>query len=80
MMPLNFAMTFSIWKIISFYFYKKSQWVKATNSEMKELFKYSIKSGKDIAKKDKNKIMEIWTKYKDSFSKKIIKYEWDKTK
>lgn len=75
MMPLNFALTFSIWKIISFYFYKKSQWVKATNSEMKELFKYSIKSGKNIAKKDKNKIMEIWRKYKDSFSKKTTKYD-----
>lgn len=76
MMPLNFALTYSIWKIISFYFYKKSQWVKATNKEMKDLFKYSIKSWKQIAKNDKNKIIEIWKKYKESIiemTKKIKK-------
>lgn len=75
MMPLNFWLTYAMWKILSMYFYQKSQWVKATNWEIKELFKYSIKSGKDIAKKDKNKIVEIWKKYKDSFLKMINKYK-----
>lgn len=74
MMPLNFGLTYAMWKILSMYFYQKSQWAKATNSEIKELFKYSIKSWQDIAKKDTNKIMEIWKKYKDTFLKTIEKH------
>ncbi|MDD3144963.1 MAG: adenylate/guanylate cyclase domain-containing protein [Candidatus Gracilibacteria bacterium] len=74
MMPLNFGLTYSMGKILSMYFYQKSQGAKATNSEIKELFKYSIKSGKDIAKKDKNQIKEIGKKYKDSLLKTIEKH------
>jgi len=74
MIPLNFGLTYAMWKILSMYFYQKSQWVKATNYEIKELFKYSINSWKNIAKKDKNQIKEIWKKYKDSFLKKIDRY------
>lgn len=74
MMPLNFGLTYTMWKILSMYFYQKSQWVKATNYEIKKLFKYSIKSWKYIAKKEKNHINEIWKKYKDSFLKTIDKY------
>lgn len=74
MMPLNFGLTYAMWKILSMYFYQKSQWAKATNSEIKELFKYSIKSWKDIAKKDTNKIKEVWKKYKDSLIKTIEKH------
>lgn len=73
MMPLNFGITYAIWKILSMYFYQKSQWVKATNEEIKELFKYSIKSGKTIAKTEKNKIIDIWKKYKLQFLKLINK-------
>ncbi|MDD2907501.1 MAG: adenylate/guanylate cyclase domain-containing protein [Candidatus Gracilibacteria bacterium] len=80
MMPLNFGLTYAMGKILSLYFYQKSQGVKATNSEIKELFKYSIKSGKSIAKKDKNKIIEIGKKYKDSFLKKLEKHYPNKTK
>ncbi len=75
MMPLNFWLTYAMWKILSMYFYQKSQWVKATNWEIKELFKYSIKSGKEIAKKDKNKILEVWKKYKDSLIKMSDKFK-----
>ena len=71
MMPLNFALTYSIWKILSFYLYKKSQWLKSSNSELKTLFKYSMVSWKSIAKKDKDKILNIGKKYKDWIVKKI---------
>lgn len=71
MVPINFWLTYWIWKTISFYFYKKTQWVKATNQELKELFKYSVNSGRQIAKKDKNKIIETGKKYKDSIIKKV---------
>lgn len=67
MIPVNFALTYAIWKILSYYFYIKSQWVKATNKELQTLFNYSIKSWKQIAKKDKNKIIETWKKYKKKF-------------
>jgi len=76
MIPLNFALTFSIWKILSYYFYKKSQWVKATNNELKELFKYSIKSGKGIAKKEKNEIIKTWKQYKSIITWKVSDIKW----
>lgn len=72
MVPLNFALTYSIWKVLSYYLYKKSQWIKSTNSELNTLFKYSITSWKSIAKKDKEKILTVWKKYKNDFLK-IIK-------
>jgi len=71
MIPLNFGLTYSIWKVLSYYLYKKSQWVKSTNKELNNLFKYSINSWKKIAKNDKDKILKMWKKYKDIFSEKI---------
>ncbi len=73
MMPLNFGITYAMWKILSMYFYQKSQWVRATNEEIKELFKYSIRSGKNLAKTERNKIIDIWKKYKSDFLKLIGK-------
>ncbi len=80
MIPLNFWLTYSIWKVLSYYFYKKSQWVKATNKELKTLFSYSVKSWKEIAKRDKNKIINIWKKYKKTFIETIKKYSSQKNK
>jgi hypothetical protein len=71
MIPLNFALTYSIWKVLSYYLYKKSRWVKSTNKELNDLFKYSISSWKKIAKNDKDKILNMWKKYKDVFLEKI---------
>ena len=67
MITFNFALTYAIWKILSYYLYKKSKWIKSTNRELNDLFKYSITSWKNIAKKDKDRIIIIWKKYKDSF-------------
>ena len=69
--PLNFALTYSIWKVLSFYLYKKSKWVKSTNSELNMLFKYSITSWKTIAKNEKKNIISIWKKYKNDLLKVI---------
>ncbi len=67
MITLNFALTYAIWKILSYYLYKKSKWIKSTNKELNNLFKYSITSWKGIAKKDKEKILIVWKKYKNIF-------------
>ena len=67
MVTLNFALTYAIWKILSYYLYKKSKWIKSTNKELNNLFKYSIASWKNIAKKDKEKVIIMWKKYKSSF-------------
>ncbi|QFR39141.1 DUF697 domain-containing protein [Candidatus Gracilibacteria bacterium 28_42_T64] len=80
MIPLNFGLTYSIGKVLSYYFYKKSQGVKATNKELKTLFSYSVKSGKEIAKRDKNKIINIGKKYKKTFIETIKKYSSQKNK
>ncbi len=73
MISLNFALTYAIWKILSYYLYKKSRWIKSTNKELNNLFKYSITNWKNIAKKDKNKIIIIWKEYRDTFLKFINK-------
>jgi uncharacterized protein (DUF697 family) len=67
MITINFALTYAMWKILSYYLYKKSRWIKSTNKELNDLFKYSLTSWKNIAKKDKDKIIVIWKKYKDNF-------------
>jgi gas vesicle protein len=76
MIPLNFALTYAMGKILSYYFYKKTQWLKATNSELKELFKYSVKSGKNIAKKEKDEIIKTWHQYKNIITEKITDISW----
>jgi uncharacterized protein (DUF697 family) len=67
MITVNFALTYAMWKILSYYLYKKSRWIKSTNKELNDLFKYSLTSWKNIAKKDKDKIIVMWKKYKDHF-------------
>ena len=67
--PLNFWLTYAIWKILSYYLYKKSKWIKSTNKELNDLFKYSLSSWKNIAKKDKDRVIDFWKKHKDEILK-----------
>lgn len=65
--PLNFWITYWIWKVMNYYFYSKSNNLKINNAEIKELFlswkDYWIK----YAKKNKKEIFEIWKKFKKDF-------------
>ena len=71
--PLNFWFTYWLGNILNLYFYKKSKWVKASNQELKDLFKDSYKEWKKIAKTKKDIIIENWNKYKKITQDKIRK-------
>lgn len=72
LIPLNFWLTYAIGKIMSYYFYQKTQWVKASNSELKKLFQYSTEYGKNIVKKDKKSVVANGKKYKDQLTNSFL--------
>lgn len=79
-MPMNFALTFWIWKVLNYYFYNKSIKNSPTNSDIREVFLSSKKQWINIWKKQKNKIISEWKKYKDELIEKMKDYKksyWD---
>lgn len=79
-MPMNFALTFWIWKVLNYYFYNKSVKNSPTNTDIRDVFLSSRKQWLNIWKKQKNKILSEWKKYKDEFVEKMKEYKksyWD---
>jgi len=75
MIPLNFSLTYAIWKMFSYYLYNKSKGIKVSNNELNNMFKYYLVSWKKIAKKDSNKIEKLWNSNKNRFLNIMEKYK-----
>ncbi len=74
-MPLNFALTYWIWKVLNYYFYNKSIQQLTSTSDIKDVFVSSQKQGIEIWRKKKKEILSEWKKYKDDFVKKMEEYK-----
>ncbi len=70
-LPINFALTYSIWTVLNKYFYYQSNHIELSNSEIKETFLDAKNKWIAIWKKEKNKIIEEWKRYKDEIMEKI---------
>lgn len=71
--PLNFSITFSLWKVFSNYFYYKSQKTNLTSYEIKDIFVWTKEKWLIIAKEQKDDILSTWREYKDMIIKQVIK-------
>ncbi len=72
--PVVFAFSYAIWKVMDKYFEYKSQWKVLSSSEIKSIFDSIFKDMKEKAKKLwKNKIVSYWDELKnDEEVKKVI--------
>ncbi len=69
--PANFALTYGLGKVFSNYFYYKVEKNKLTNEDIKEIFLWTKETWLSIAKKQKDKIIDTWNKYKDKIFTKM---------
>jgi uncharacterized protein (DUF697 family) len=73
--PMNFSITYALWKVFSNYFYYKQKKQKFTNEDIKVVFLWTKDKWMAIAKKNKQNILNTWKKYKDIIVKKIKKFD-----
>lgn len=65
--PLNFWITYWVWKVMNYYFYSTNNNLKINNKEIKELF-FSWKDfWEKYAKENKKEIIALWKKFKNEF-------------
>ena len=69
--PLNFWVSYAIWKIINRYFYSKIKNIEFTNNDIKELFISTKDIQSKYAKNHKKEIIEKWKLFKTDFEKMI---------
>jgi uncharacterized protein (DUF697 family) len=69
LVPLNFATSYWVWKVINRYFYNRTKDLNFTNEEIKELFLSSKDYGLNYAKNNKKEIINIWNSIKNDFLK-----------
>lgn len=79
--PINFSITYSLWKIFSKYYYYESFWVAFTNKDIIEIFKDKREVWKQLAKTQKFVIIKNGEKFKNHLLEKSIMEEiWKKIK
>lgn len=71
--PLNFSITYALWKVFSNYYYYKKQKEILTNKEIKNIFIWTKEKWLIIAKEQKDDIIKTWKKYKDNIIKQVVK-------
>lgn len=69
--PLNFWVSYAIWKIINRYFYSKIKNIEFTNNDIKELFISTKDIQSKYAKNHKKEIIEKWKLFKTDYEKMI---------
>lgn len=79
--PINFSITYSLWKIFSKYYYYESFWVSFTNKDIIEMFKDKRETWKELAKKQKFVIIKNGENFKNHILENNIMEEiWKKIK
>lgn len=70
--PINFSITYALWKIFSKYYYYESFWVAFTNQDIIEMFKDKREAGKELAKRQKFVIIKNGETMKNNLVKNSI--------
>ncbi len=73
--PLAFAMVYSFWKLLSYYFYLKSTWKDVSIVNIKDYFFAKKSDAIEIAKKKKKEIIAIWKQNLSIFKPIFKKYK-----